>query len=252
MEKLNLRSPKTFNYEDEAETIPPRIRFYCVSEGATEESYFFGVRNNKMALNIKNDVYIEVAEKQEGQETLSHPMQLVNACLFQMGRIDKNENPIPKNEWKENYKWKDFDEEIDQVCIIFDRDYKKLANVIDEIFLLCDEHKIKIVISNPNFELWLLMHFPDIQQYAPEMLLQNRKNLRHQLFEDASVNKKYLEILVSRNAAGYSKGGKLNFEKFLPHIDTALKQASLYCEEPRELVYALGTSVGRLIEEMKS
>ena len=41
LKKLNLRTPKIFNYENEADTIPPRIRFYCVSEGATEESYFF-------------------------------------------------------------------------------------------------------------------------------------------------------------------------------------------------------------------
>lgn len=65
LKKLNLRTPPIFNYENEAETIPPRIRFYCVSEGATEESYFFGVRNNKAELNIKNDVYIEVIEKQK-------------------------------------------------------------------------------------------------------------------------------------------------------------------------------------------
>lgn len=40
MKKLNLRNPKTFDYTKEAGAIPPRIRFYCVSEGATEESYF--------------------------------------------------------------------------------------------------------------------------------------------------------------------------------------------------------------------
>ena len=172
LERLNLRTPKIFDYTDEAETINRRIHFYCISEGATEESYFYGVRNNKTELNIKNDVYIEVIEKQEGQETLSHPMQLVKACLFQMGRIDLEGNSISKDKWAENCKW-------------------------------------------DNFELWLLMHFPNIKQYAPEMLLENRKNLRHQLFPDASSNKKYLEILVSKNADGYAKGRKLKFERFL-------------------------------------
>lgn len=251
MEKLNLRTPKVFNYANEAGTIQQRIRFYCVSEGATEESYFFGVRNNKVELSIKNNVYIEVIEKQEGQETLSHPMQLVNACLVQMGRIDQNGNQIPESEWKENCKWEEFDAEIDKVCVIFDRDYRNLEETMDEIFELCDRHGIKIVMSNPNFELWLLMHFPNIGQYEPGMLLANKKNLRHQLFEDASTNKKYLEILVSKNAEGYSKGSKLGFERFLPFIDTAIEQAKLYCEDSRGLVDKLGTSVGKLIEEMK-
>lgn len=46
-------------------------------------------------------------------------MQLVHACLVQMGRIDQNGNQIPKNEWKENCKWDNFDAEIDQVCVLF-------------------------------------------------------------------------------------------------------------------------------------
>lgn len=211
LERLNLRTPKPYHFESESETIEPRIRFYCVSEGATEESYFYGIRNNKIELYIKNDVFIEVIEKQEGQETLSHPMQLVKACLFQMGRIDLEGNQIPEDKWKENCKWNDFDMYIDKVCIIFDRDYRKLEESLDTIFDLCSQHGISVIMSNPNFELWLLMHFPNIKQYSSEMLLENKKNLRHQLFQDASIKKKYLEILVSQNADGYSKGSRIRF-----------------------------------------
>lgn len=250
MEKLNLRTPKAFGYTDKAGTVRPRIRFYCVSEGATEESYFYGIRNSNAELGIRNDVYIEVIEKQEGQETLSHPMQLVNACLLQMGCIDTDGKPVPEDKWEKNCKWDGFDSCADQVCVIFDRDYRNLEKFLDKIFDLCDKYGIKVVMSNPNFELWLLMHFPDIRQYPPEMLLENKKNLRHQLFEDASVNKKYLEILVSKNADGYSKGKRLGFSRFLPLAGTAINQAKIYCEDSRKLVSELGTSVGRLIEEM--
>lgn len=58
MERLNLRTPKRYNFDDESGTTDARIRFYCVSEGATEESYFYGVRNNKKELQIKNDIFI--------------------------------------------------------------------------------------------------------------------------------------------------------------------------------------------------
>ncbi|WP_160559410.1 RloB family protein [Parablautia muri] len=252
MEKLNLRIPKSYNFENESESVEPRIKFYCVSEGATEESYFYGVRNNKVELNIKNDVYIEVIEKQKGQETLSHPMQLVNACLFQMGRIDAEGNQIPEDKWKENCKWDDFDMQADCVCVIFDRDYRKLEESLDTIFDLCNQHRIKVIMSNPNFELWLLMHFPNLEQYSPKMLLDNKKNLRHQLFDDASTNKKYLEILVSKNAEGYSKGSKIRFERFLPFVDRAIGQAKIYSEDIKSLVDNLGTSMGRLMEEMRS
>lgn len=56
MERLNLRNPKAYDMSSESETQKPRVRFYCVSEGPTEESYFYGVRNNKVELNIKGDV----------------------------------------------------------------------------------------------------------------------------------------------------------------------------------------------------
>lgn len=251
LKRLNLRTPKPFDYTEESYTVPAKIRYYCVSEGAMEESYFFGIKNNKTELRIKNDVYIEVIEKEEGQKTLSHPLQLVNACLVQMGRIDSSGNQIPENKWEENCKWKDFDPQIDQVCVIFDRDYRRLEDTMDEIIELCERHNIKMVMSNPNFELWLLMHFPNIAQYDSKKLLENKKNINHQLFIDASTKKKYLEILVSKSAVGYTKGSKIKFERFLPLVDTAIEQAKLYCEDAKKLVYELGTSVGALVEEMK-
>ncbi len=251
MKKLNLRTPKKYDYVDKAGTVLPRIRFYCISEGQTEETYFYGVRNNKAELGIKNDVRIEVVKKQEGQETLSHPLQLVKAALVCMGRVDEMGKEIPESRWNEYCKWEDFDPGIDRVCVIFDRDYRDLKKSIDEIFCLCDKHGIKIVLSNPNFELWLLMHFPNMDQYSREELLANQRNLGGKLFTGASAKKKYLEILVSENAKGYIKGRKLEFEKFLPSVGLAIMQAKAYCEDSRKLVDELGTSVGKLMEEIR-
>ena len=251
MEKLNLRTPKVYDYSDVSEIEESKIFYYCVSEGPTEESYFYGIRNNKRELKIKSEVYIEVIEKQEGQETLSHPLQLVYACLVQMGRIDSEGKEIPEDKWKENCKWKDYKPEIDQVCVIFDRDYRNFGQFLQKIFELCNKHGIRIIMSNPNFELWLLMHFPNIEQYPENMLLENKKNLRNQIFEDASKNKKYLEILVAKNVEGYLKGNKIRFERFLPLVDAAIRQAKLFCEDSSLLSDKLGTAVGKLIEEMR-
>ena len=82
--------------------------------------------------------------------------------------------------------------------------------------------------------------------------MENKKNLRHQLFEEASKNKKYLEILVAKNAEGYAKGSKIKFDRFLPLVDVAVEQAKNFCEDSEYLMNELGTSVGRLIEEMRN
>lgn len=85
MERLNLRPLSKYDYSDEASSCEQNKNFYCVSEGATEESYLRGIKNNKRALNISNNVIIKVVEKVEENETYSYALQLVDACLFYMG-----------------------------------------------------------------------------------------------------------------------------------------------------------------------
>lgn len=244
MKKLNLRTPKPYDYGMETDILKQRIRFYCVSEGATEESYFWGIRNNRATLNIKNNVFIEIVPKEKGQETYSHPLHLVKACLQAMGRIDEEGNEIPKGEQESRCSWEGYNPEIDIVSVIFDRDYRNLEIYLDEIFELCKRHGIRIVMSNPNFELWLLMHFPEIEKYDRAMLLENKKNLRKEMFPNASAKKKCLEILVAEHFEGYRKGSKLKFERFQPYVDLAISQAALFSEEPEKLCSQLGTSVG--------
>ncbi len=249
MKKLNLRPLKTHGRED-SETESQKATFFLISEGPTEESYFWGVKNNRRELRIKNNIDIEVLPKAEGQESYSHPVQLLQAALRLMGRIDENGNELPEESWKK-YQKIDYKEDLDKVCIIFDRDYRDLEKKLDGIYSECRKHGIFIGISNPNFELWLLMHFPGIEKYDKEKLYKNPKNLRHQLFEDSSEKKKYLEILVGKMAGGYSKGSTLKFERYLDGIDLAVRQAHIFEEDEESLKESLGTSMGRLLIEMR-
>lgn len=251
LERLNLRKPKEYDYGMDTETVKSRIRFYCIAEGATEESYLEGVKNNKVFLKIKNEVVIEVIEKEDGQKTMSHPKQLVQAALTSMGRLDAEGNENPPEEWKNQCQWDKYDSTLDKVCVIFDKDCRDLEKYWDEIYEACKKHGIQIIVSNPNFELWLLMHFPEVSQYDPKKLQENKKNLRGQIDKTASKKKKYLEILVARNAEGYKKGNSLKFERFMPGIELAMEQAKLFCENPEELKDNLGTSMGKLLAQMK-
>lgn len=108
MEALNLRKIKPYDYTVESGKEEQRIHFYCISEGATEETYLYGVRNSRAELHIKNEVYIQVVEKEVGQETYSHPLQLVKAALVQMGHMDENGNELPQSEWDKNCKWEEY------------------------------------------------------------------------------------------------------------------------------------------------
>lgn len=252
MERLNLRQPSKYDYSDEAECCEQNINFYCVSEGPTEESYLYGLRNNKKELQIRNNVIIQIIEKTEENKTFSYPLQLVNACLYNMGCIKEDGTKIPRCEWNDNCKWEGYKREIDKVCVLFDRDFRGLETVLPNLIHICQEYGIEIVMSNPNFELWLLMHFPNIEKYDKEVLKRNQKNLNYQIDRKASKKKKFLEIEVGKSARGYTKGSKIKFERFIGGIDLAIEQASLFEEEIEGLVDKIGTTMGKLIKKMRT
>ncbi len=249
MKKLNLRIPKSYE-AIRSEISQFRKKYFLIAEEPTGESYFEGIKNNRRSFDIAGDIHIEIVPKAEGEETLSHPKQLVSAALEFMGRVDNDGNDIPQSEWEICSKW-DYDKEQDRVCIVFDRDYKDLEWHLKWIYEKCRENNIFIGMSNPNFELWLLMHFPDIGQYDSEELFQNKKNLRHQVDENTSRKKKYLEILVSKAAGGYSKGSKIKFERFKKGVFLAMEQEKMFEENIDLIKEKMGTNLGLLLKEMQ-
>ncbi len=49
---------------------------------------------------------------------------------------------------------------------------------LDEIVSRCIKEGFRAAVSNPCFELWLLLHFRSLEEYTPEerqQLLENRK-----------------------------------------------------------------------------
>ena len=53
------------------------------------------------------------------------------------------------------------DEEVDECWCIFDVEWPKKHPNLEDAVAMAKENKIKLAISNPCFELWLLLHFAD-------------------------------------------------------------------------------------------
>lgn len=68
MQKLNLRTPRHFDPNREFQVRKPRARFFCVSEGPTEESYFQGIRNNKKNLALKTMFLLKSFPRKKGRK----------------------------------------------------------------------------------------------------------------------------------------------------------------------------------------
>jgi hypothetical protein len=102
-----------------------------------------------------------------------------------------------------------------------------------------------MALSNPNFELWLLLHLKDLADYSQEQLddiLNNKK---------INASKNILELELSSLLEGYNKS-KYAVEKFLPFIQTAIERAQAFDINPEDrwIEGKLGTRMYRLAESI--
>lgn len=139
----------------------------------------------------------------------------------------------------------DYNPEIDVINLIVDRDAGSFkSEQYDNLVKECKENNIKLYISNPCFEVWLLMHFDKFDNLDFDKLLENKR---------VNANKrarKYSDKMLS-DIIGYDKSN-LNFDMFVDKIDEAIKREKKYCEDIEELKNKVGSNVGVLIENMRN
>jgi hypothetical protein len=140
-----------------------------------------------------------------------------------------------------------FDKEVDSICLIVDRDKESFVNhpqnnqysyVLDN----CIQNGIKLYITNPCFEFWLLMHFDEVKSIDREKLFENPK---------VSGKRRYAEDELKKIVINYNKNN-IKFENFLPRIEFAIANEKYFCENIASLEHDVGSNVGLLINEMIS
>ena len=137
-----------------------------------------------------------------------------------------------------------YEEGHDKICLIADRDKQSFKeDQYDYVVKTCNEKGYEFYISNPCFELWLLMHYDEILTIDKEKLLTNPK-------ETPRAKKRFLEKQLSILMDGYNKNN-LKFEKLIPLIEHAIKNEKNFCENIENLKTDLGCNIGLLIEKMQ-
>lgn len=111
----------------------------------------------------------------------------------------------------------DYNPEIDVINLVVDRDKGNFKEEqYDNLIKECNDKNIKLYVSNPCFEVWLLMHFDEFEKLDFEKLLENKRvngNKKSRKYAD----KKLSEII------GYDKSN-LNFDDF---VDKMIQQLSV-------------------------
>jgi len=140
----------------------------------------------------------------------------------------------------------DYQEEVDSVCVIVDRDRSNRgADKIDEFIRRCRGSGYKPYISNPCFELWFLMHFDSYDSIDPKQLLTNPMVGSKRFTEDQ------LDMILKEEVGhGYNKT-RFDCITFIERTENAIDRSKTACTDPRKLKYELGTNVGVLLENMR-
>lgn len=139
----------------------------------------------------------------------------------------------------------DFNPKIDVINLIVDRDKGNFkSEQYDKLVKECQENGINLYVSNPCFEVWLLMHFKEFDNLDLNKLLDNKR-------VNANKNaRKYSDKMLS-DIIGYDKAN-LKFDIFVDKINDAIKREKNYCEDINGLKDNIGSNVGKLIESMKN
>jgi RloB-like protein len=129
----------------------------------------------------------------------------------------------------------------DALWLVIDRDPQSWKpGMIADVAQRCHQKGYFLALSNPCFELWLLLHFEDVPAQSEERC--------RQLLENADGLLKREEAQHRRPNSDWEY-----IDHFLPHTETAIQRAQALDTEPEARWPAgLGTRVYRLVELIRT
>lgn len=136
----------------------------------------------------------------------------------------------------------------DEFWLIIDRDHWEIIHKhnFDKLVLDCKkEANFHIALSNPCFEIWLVLHLTDLNTLSEKE--------RDLLFQNSKINnsKNYIDQFLSElmgKGRGYKK--RPDPRCFLPEIHTAIKNAKLIANPKDDYPKHLGSDVYKLVEKL--
>jgi len=133
-----------------------------------------------------------------------------------------------------------FDKEIDDVCLIVDRDKGSFfEHQYDAVCNDCLQAGYRLFVTNPCFEFFLLLHKTDGKEYSQRELLDNKK-----------VKKKtFAERKLKDYVTDYKKE-KYSFESFEGEVEIALINAKHYATDLGDLKSLPGSNLPGLVQEL--
>jgi hypothetical protein len=198
--------------------------FVLSYEGSvSEKKYFEDFRRSAL---FKNSGFIEIISLKRPSGRGSDPISVKKLL----------------HEAKKEYRFK----ETDEFWLIIDRDDWEVIHHYNFDQLVADckkENNFFLAMSNPCFEIWLLLHLKDINDFD-----ENEKQ-RILVNEKVSGSKKYIDKVLSEiQGRGYNK--RPNPEVFHPSTRIAFDRARELDKKNEPYPKHLGTHIYKLMEKL--
>lgn len=133
----------------------------------------------------------------------------------------------------------------DELWLVVDRDRWTEA-MLSQVSTTCAQNGyMRMALSNPCIELWLLLHLVDVTLLSPaelQLWMENRRKSRNA--------DPYLKVRLRQELGSYHES-KYDAQMLIRHVETAIKQARLLDKNPADRwPQTLGTRVYLLAESV--
>lgn len=225
-----VRVYQNWNYRksDRDEEIEPYRKYFFICEGANTETWYFEkLIDNKKALGISPNIDIRFLEKTDEDKDISFPRKLIEFAEEQKKNLDLS-----------------FDEEMDRMIIVFDADiFEAKVKDFDDIIAFGEEKNI-LGVSNPAFELFLLLHYPDaFEKYI--------KPNEEQIIKNEKVGaQRYIRTLFTQVSEMNPKKNRAVGE-LAKKVDCAILEESKINEDIQECLGKVTCNIAKIIDNIK-
>lgn len=212
---------------DREEQIEPFRKYFFICEGANTETFYFRrLIDLRKQLGIHPLIDIRLWEKTDEDRNLSFAKKLVTFAEKQKQNPDN-----------------DFDRERDKMVIVFDGDiFEEKVQGYDE--LISEIEKTDIAgVTNPGFELFLLLHI----EGSYEQWIEGHEMEYLNMDEDGKYSYAYS---VLRNLTGMNAKKNPEIGNLADNIMTAISQEKKVNQNIHSLKGKVSSNIGKIVEKI--
>ena len=215
---------------DHEDQVEPFRKYVFICEGAnTEVWYFRKLIDLRKRLGIHPLIDIRLWEKTEGDQDITYPRKLI-----EFAEARKADAELA------------FDRNHDRMIIVFDADiFSVKVTGYEDVVSLGEQYGDLLGITNPNFELYLLLHFPGA--YEEDILPNAERLLRNEKVGNMRLSYSLLLARTGINSKTNEAIGDLA-EK----VETAIEQEKHLNQDVHDCLGQLTSNIGSLIEMIRA